>query len=56
MSRPALCAIVHYHEVSLKRGNRPAFLRHLQQNLRRATADLGPIRVVQLPGRIVLDL
>ena len=56
MSRPALCAIVHYHEVSLKRGNRPAFLRHLQQNLRRATGDLGPIRVVQLPGRIVLDL
>jgi len=51
-----LCAIVHYHEISLKRGNRPVFLRHLQQNLLRATSDLGPVRVVQLPGRIMLDL
>ncbi|HET8577446.1 MAG TPA: tRNA uracil 4-sulfurtransferase ThiI [Methylomirabilota bacterium] len=49
-------ALVHYHEISLKRGNRPLFLRHLQQNLQRATADLGPVRVLQLPGRIVLDL
>ena len=53
---PGLCAIVHYHEISLKRGNRPVFLRHLQQNLLRATSDLGPVRVVQLPGRIMLDL
>jgi thiamine biosynthesis protein ThiI len=52
----ALCAIVHYHEISLKRGNRPLFLRYLQQNLLRATSDLGPIRLVQLPGRIMLDL
>jgi thiamine biosynthesis protein ThiI len=51
-----LCAIVHYHEISLKGGNRPLFLRHLQQNLLRATSDLGPLRVVQLSGRIVLDL
>src|SRR5262249_22183489 len=36
--------------------NRPLFLRYLQQNLLRATADLGPVRVVQLPGRIMLDL
>ena len=51
-----LCAVVHYHEISLKGGNRPLFLRHLQQNLLRATSDLGPVRVVQLPGRIMLDL
>jgi thiamine biosynthesis protein ThiI len=51
-----LCAIVHYHEISLKGGNRPVFLRHLQQNLLRAVCDLGPVRVVQLPGRIMLDL
>jgi len=51
-----LCAIVHYHEISLKGGNRPLFLRHLQQNLLRAVGDLGPVRVVQLPGRIMLDL
>jgi thiamine biosynthesis protein ThiI len=50
------CAIVHYHEISLKGGNRPVFLRYLQENLRRATSDLGPVRVVQLPGRIMLDL
>ena len=52
----SLCAVVHYHEISLKGGNRPLFLRHLQQNLLRATSDLGPVRVVQLPGRIMLDL
>jgi tRNA uracil 4-sulfurtransferase len=49
-------AILHYHEISLKRGNRPLFLRHLQQNVRRAIGDLGPARLEQLPGRIVLDL
>ncbi len=50
------CVIVHYHEISLKRGNRPLFLRRLQENLARAVGDLGPVRVHQLPGRIVLDL
>jgi thiamine biosynthesis protein ThiI len=49
-------AILHYHEISLKRGNRPLFLRHLQQNVRRAIGDLGAVRLEQLPGRIVLDL
>jgi thiamine biosynthesis protein ThiI len=53
--RPEQVVLVHYHEISLKRGNRPLFLRHLQQNLARATADLGPVRVRQLPGRIVLE-
>jgi thiamine biosynthesis protein ThiI len=48
--------VVHYHEISLKRGNRPLFLRHLARNLERATADLGPLTLRQRPGRIVLDL
>ena len=48
--------VVHYHEISLKRGNRPLFLRHLARNLQRATADLGPVTLRQRPGRIVLDL
>jgi thiamine biosynthesis protein ThiI len=48
--------VVHYHEISLKRGNRPLFLRHLARNLERATADLGPVTLRQRPGRIVLDL
>ena len=52
----APAAILHYHEISLKRGNRPLFLRHLQQNVLRAISDLGPVRLVQLPGRIMLDL
>jgi thiamine biosynthesis protein ThiI len=53
-ARPAV--LVHYHEISLKRGNRPLFLRHLQRNLLQATRDLGPLRLRQLPGRILLDL
>jgi tRNA uracil 4-sulfurtransferase len=52
--RPVL--VVHYHEISLKRGNRPLFLRHLRRNLERAMADVGPAPVQQLSGRIVIDL
>jgi thiamine biosynthesis protein ThiI len=52
--RPAV--LVHYHELALKRGNRPLFLRHLARNLARATADLGPVALRQLSGRILLDL
>jgi tRNA uracil 4-sulfurtransferase len=48
--------VVHYHEISLKRGNRPLFLRHLARNLRAAIADLEPVSLRQRPGRIVLDL
>ena len=50
------CVIVHYHEISLKGGNRALFLRRLAGNLAHATRDLPPVRVVQLPGRILLDL
>ena len=52
--RPAV--IVHYHEVSLKRGNRPLFLRHLRRNVERALADTGPAAIEQLSGRILVDL
>jgi thiamine biosynthesis protein ThiI len=52
--RPVL--VVHYHEISLKRGNRPLFLRHLRRNLESALADVGPAPVQQLSGRIVIDL
>ena len=50
------CVVVHYHEISLKRGTRPLFLRQLMRNLEAATADLGPARVRQLTGRIVIEL
>ena len=56
MTRLRPVVVVHYHEISLKRGNRPLFLRHLARNLTRALADLGPVQVRQRPGRIVLDL
>ena len=56
MARLRPCIVVHYHEISLKGGNRPLFLRHLSRNLARATADLPPVTVVQRPGRILLDL
>jgi thiamine biosynthesis protein ThiI len=52
--RPAV--LVHYHEIGLKRGNRPLFLRHLARNLARATSDLGRLSPRQLSGRILLDL
>ena len=56
MSRLRPAVLVHYHEVALKRGNRPLFLRHLGRNLVRATSDLGAARVRQLSGRLLLDL
>jgi thiamine biosynthesis protein ThiI len=56
MARLTPALVVHYAEVSLKQGNRPLFLRHLARNIERATADVGPTRLRQLSGRIVLDL
>ncbi|OGL18858.1 MAG: tRNA 4-thiouridine(8) synthase ThiI [Candidatus Rokubacteria bacterium RIFCSPLOWO2_12_FULL_71_22] len=56
MSRLRPAVLVHYHELALKRGNRPLFLRHLGRNLVRATSDLGTARVRQLSGRLLLDL
>ena len=50
--RPVL--LVHYHELGLKRGNRPLFLRHLARNLRQAIADLGPVNLRQVSGRLLL--
>src|SRR5256712_1607084 len=48
--------LVHYHELGLKRGNRPLFLRHLARNLRRATSDLAPVNLRQVSGRVLLEL
>jgi len=56
MTRLRPVVVVHYNEISLKRGNRPLFLRHLARNLQRAVADLPPVALRQRPGRIVLDL
>ena len=56
MARLRPVILVHYHELGLKRGNRPLFLRHLARNLRRATGDLGPAGLRQVSGRILLEL
>ena len=50
------CLLVHYHEISLKGGNRPLFLRALIRNIERATCDLQPAKVVRFPGRVMIDL
>jgi len=52
--RPVL--VVHYHEISLKRGNRPLFLRHLRRNVEQALAETGPVAIEQLSGRILVNL
>lgn len=54
--RSSPSAVVHYHEISLKRGNRPLFIRRLAANLLRATAGCGVRAARRLPGRLVLDL
>src|SRR5437899_10455570 len=56
MARGRPVVLVHDHELGLKRGNRPLFLRHLARNLRRATADIGPVNLRQVSGRILLEL
>src|SRR5262249_4257224 len=53
---PSPCVVVHYHEISLKGGNRPLFLRRLSRNLVEVTAGCGVRGVRRLPGRLVLDL
>ncbi|HEX2482523.1 MAG TPA: tRNA uracil 4-sulfurtransferase ThiI [Methylomirabilota bacterium] len=53
---PSPCVVVHYHEISLKGGNRPLFLRRLGRNLIQSTAGCGVRGVRRLPGRLVLEL
>jgi len=53
-SRPD-CAVIHYHEIALKGENRPMFVRRLAENLRRATKDIGGVRVSTPYGRILIE-
>jgi thiamine biosynthesis protein ThiI len=48
--------VIHYHEVALKRGNRPAFVSRLVDNIGRALRGTGIKRVRSVPGRIVVNL
>ena len=48
------CILVRYHEVALKKGNRPYFLRMLKHNLASALAGL-PVRAIKsLQGRLLV--
>lgn len=47
--------LVRYHEIALKRNNRPFFLNLLRQNLSKALAGLGMKSVATLPGRLLLS-
>ena len=47
--------VVRYHEIALKGRNRPFFVGRLAENLRRATADLGDVKVRTLAGRLALE-
>src|SRR5207253_2965583 len=48
--------VVHYHEVALKRGNRPVFVNQLIDNIGALLRGTGVKRVRSAPGRIVVSL
>ena len=49
------CALVHYHEIALKGGNRGFFVQRLVQNLGSALRQVKDIYVQSLPGRIRIN-
>ncbi|HWP57970.1 MAG TPA: tRNA uracil 4-sulfurtransferase ThiI [Candidatus Acidoferrales bacterium] len=48
------CVLVRYHEIALKKGNRPYFLRRLKQNVALALRGLGVAEIKTLPGRLAV--
>jgi tRNA uracil 4-sulfurtransferase len=46
------CALVHYHELALKGGNRKFFIQRMVQHLRNSLRHHGGIQVESLPGRV----
>ncbi len=48
--------VVHYHEIALKKGNRPFYIESLAKNLRRVTSDLDIRNVRKISGRLILEL
>lgn len=47
--------LVRYHEIALKRNNRPYFMSLLRKNLAAAAGDLGLKGIKSLPGRLLLS-
>jgi len=47
-------ALIRYHEVALKKGNRPYFVELLKRNLRSSVEGLGLKEIKNLPGRLCM--
>lgn len=47
-------AVLHYHEIALKGGNRQWFERQLIENVRWAVRDVAGVRVQRMSGRIAI--
>jgi tRNA uracil 4-sulfurtransferase len=48
--------VVHYHELWLKRGNRPFFLHQLREALRRALEGIAISRISQPADRLIIEI
>jgi thiamine biosynthesis protein ThiI len=48
--------VVHYHELWLKRGNRPFFLHQLRAALRRALEGIAILRISQPADRLIIEI
>jgi thiamine biosynthesis protein ThiI len=48
--------LIRYHEIALKKGNRPYFTELLKRNLLSSMDGLGPKEIKSLPGRLLLLL
>jgi tRNA uracil 4-sulfurtransferase len=55
MERPQRCVLLKFGELALKGRNRPRFVAALERNLRRLTADLGPIEVRHRGGVFIVS-
>jgi thiamine biosynthesis protein ThiI len=49
------CVLLKFGELALKGRNRPRFVRALERNLRRLTADLGPVEVRHRGGVFIVS-
>ncbi len=46
--------LIRYHEIALKKGNRPYFIELLKRNLISSVKDLGIKEIRSLPARLLL--
>ncbi len=54
MDTPQPCVLIKFGELALKGRNRPRFVGALERNLRRLTADLGPLEVRHRGGVFIV--